>query len=155
MSDRIDPLRMLADHANNPAVHERAPKRLPEEPVIDPDNIGRTDLGADLVSINDTLKELTDATARKFQLVQVYAVYDIAAESFGDPRFYPNDAVCFREFQTEIRSGRSRYCDNPSFYEVFHIGEWDIGNADLYGPPDDEKRLLVRMENLIDAEAAT
>lgn len=55
---------------------------------------------------------------------QMYAVYDVKAETFNTPFFMQNDNTAKRGFSDACNNPETPFGQHPEDYTLFHIGEY-------------------------------
>lgn len=81
-------------------------------------------------------------------ITKIYTVYDAAVGAFMTPFFARSHGEALRSFQDAINDPKSNLSRHLHDYSLFHIGDFDDGNADLNKPLAPEK-LLSGTEALI------
>jgi len=99
-------------------------------------------------TISDAMaKEILEAEARKpvtGQIIGLYMVRDRAAAHFTDPRFFLNNAVAFRQLESEFPG--SRYEASPDDFAWHQVGTLDLATSKL---TDMEPAILVECAALV------
>lgn len=79
--------------------------------------------------------------------LQIIAVYDSAAEMFGQPQFVLSLGQSTRTFADQVNSKDSGDLGkHPADFTLFHLGEYDDGHAHFELLP--EPRQLVRGQDV-------
>lgn len=71
--------------------------------------------------------------------LQVFAVRDAKAQTFGNPFCFPTAGVALRSLASEVNKGGpdSMIAQHPDDFEIFHLGEFDpqVARFDLFDDP--------------------
>lgn len=73
-------------------------------------------------------------------ILNVYAIYDLKAECFGTPFFFPQDGQAGRAFADLAQDKRTSVGLHPEDYRLFRIGTFNDHNAKL-SPLEEPKPL--------------
>lgn len=80
-------------------------------------------------------------------IVQLYAVFDRGARSYGSPMVFANDEICVRGCTDLVRAGGDApMILYPADFDVYHIGSYDLDAGILVGV--DVPRLVVRFADV-------
>lgn len=63
--------------------------------------------------------------------LQVFAIYDAAAEAYMRPVFDVSVGAALRSFADECNREDSMLHKHPEHFTLFHLGEWDDANAKM------------------------
>ncbi len=58
-------------------------------------------------------------------MLKAFAVYDVKAESYGNPMFMTNEGLAVRGFSDAARDPKSALCQHPEDYSLYEIGTYD------------------------------
>jgi hypothetical protein len=88
-------------------------------------------------------------------LLNIYSIYDSAANAYATPFFMQNDGLATRAFQANVDNKDSQIHEFPDQFTLFHIGTYDdengsinsitpksLGNALTYKTPDKQETEL-------------
>lgn len=59
--------------------------------------------------------------------MNVYAIFDLAAQTYGNPFYMANNAIAIRTFHNEVKRADDTNVmyTNPADFELWRIGIWD------------------------------
>ena len=63
--------------------------------------------------------------------LQIFTIYDQAANAYLPPFVRPAKGIAIREFTDEVNREGSVINQHPKDYTLFHIGEWDNNNSQI------------------------
>ena len=68
--------------------------------------------------------------------MNVYSIYDTAAQAYATPFFMPNDGLAIRAFSDNVNSEDSQIAKHPEQFVLFKIGTYSDhdGKLDHYDP---------------------
>lgn len=72
-------------------------------------------------------------------IVQVFAVRDVKAETFGQPFFSLQRGMAIRSFADECANKESPWCKHPEDFALFHLGAYDDQAGSLISLEQPEK----------------
>ena len=65
--------------------------------------------------------------------MEVFAVYDVKLEAFGQPFYAPNKAVATRTFQDTVSQPDTQFSTHPDDFILHEIGSYDDAKGLLIG----------------------
>lgn len=91
-------------------------------------------------------------------IVQVCALFDRAANAFGQPMFVVHTNMAIRAFNEALNSPQSDVSKNTMDFKLMHVGEFDDQTGKFMIPPEPVLLIdgldVVRRENAARAAAA-
>lgn len=66
-------------------------------------------------------------------VLNVYAVYDLLGESYGQPYFTANDKTAVRMFSDACKDPETPVGRHPQDFALFRIGVWNSDSGSLAG----------------------
>ena len=63
--------------------------------------------------------------------LNIYSMYDQAAQAYLPPVYLENDNVAKRAIQNAVNTQDHQFNQNPADYTLFHLGEWDDCTATI------------------------
>jgi phosphatidylethanolamine-binding protein (PEBP) family uncharacterized protein len=87
----------------------------------------------------------------KVMKLNVYAIYDSAAQAFDRPFFMHNDGLAVRAFSDAVNDEKSNIHRHPEHYSVYKIGTFDDKTAQL--EKEDPPRSVALAINVQDHDA--
>lgn len=69
--------------------------------------------------------------------LQVFSIFDTAAQAYNQPFMFQTTGLAVRTFQEEAHRPDSNICKHPRDFALMHLGEFDDQNAtfDLFETP--------------------
>lgn len=74
--------------------------------------------------------------------VQVFAIYDIKAKTFGQPIFQLTEGTARRAFSDLVNDPSTQFNKYPDDFTLFQIGTYDDNSGELISVPDVGKKSL-------------
>ena len=81
-------------------------------------------------------------------ILQICAMFDRAAQTYGRPFFVHNSAVAVRSLTDELKNPESELARHPEDYDLYDIGAYDDDDASIT-TYDDGPKLIVRAQDLV------
>nr|QJB20931.1 MAG: nonstructural protein [Microvirus sp.] len=78
-------------------------------------------------------------------ILEIYAIHDIASESYSQPFYAYNDAIATRTVGNAVKQPGTSFHDNPEDFRLYHIGSYD-DNLGLIQPTN--QRFVIRLSDL-------
>ena len=63
--------------------------------------------------------------------LQMFAVYDSAAEAFMTPFFTHNTGIAMRSFGDQVNNPETMFFRHPGDYSLFQLGSWEDQRSDF------------------------
>lgn len=83
--------------------------------------------------------------------LQVFSVYDSAADAFLQPFFAPTVEFAVREFRRAVNEEGHQFNQYPDDYTLFHIGEFDQSSGALAGAAPRSLGIAITMMDYTDS----
>lgn len=63
--------------------------------------------------------------------VQIFSIYDVKAEIFASPVFYPSTGAAIRAFADAVNKPGNDFNAHPEDFQLFHVGSFDEDTGDV------------------------